>query len=737
MSSSKVKLNTAQQRAVSSESKQILVLAGPGSGKTRVLTERIVHLINAGVPPYRILAVTFTNKAAREMDNRLQKLLGEKARGVWLGTFHATCARILRREANAENGTPFDNRFVIMDADDQLTIVKRAIKELNISDKLFRPQALLSAISNAKNNLILPQDFAARNYRDEVTLRVYKAYQQALAASNAADFDDLLLWVVRLFAVNPGVLLRYASTFEHILVDEFQDTNRVQYELLNQLASRHGNLFVVGDEDQSIYRWRGADYRNVLRFEEDYRDSEKILLEQNYRSTQTVLDAARGVIDRNKHRTRKNLKSAREERGRKITLFQANDDQEEAEYVAGMIASLLKDKQTQGEDIAVMYRTNAQSRLLEESFLRAGLPYRLVGAQRFYGRREIKDLIAYLRLIFNPADEVSLRRVINVPSRHIGDKTVEALAEAATTAGISSGELLLELGSEHPDAAFTGLLPARLQGTLQPFASQLVSWRQVMGTLPLPQLFDQIIEDIGYQAWLDDGTEEGDDRWANVLELRKLAYSQEELGIQGFLENLALVSDQDTLPEDNTAPTLLTLHAAKGLEFDRVFIIGLDEGLLPHSRARDDEEEMAEERRLFYVGLTRAKNHIYLVRAERRATYGSYEYSLASQFLDDIPDSLLEKNGRVQSSRRRAESEWAQTPRWEGFFDRTPAPRKAPKVEVTSKFKPTMRVTHPVWGEGVILESRIEDGEETVDVHFESVGLKRLLVSLAKLTTLE
>ena len=507
-----------------------------------------------------------------------------------------------------------------MDADDQLTIVKRAIKELNISDKLFRPQALLSAISNAKNNLILPQDFAARNYRDEVTLRVYKAYQQALAASIPADFDDLLLWVVRLFAVNPGVLLRYASTFEHILVDEFQDTNRVQYELLNQLASRHGNLFVVGDEDQSIYRWRGADYRNVLRFEEDYRDSEKILLEQNYRSTQTVLDAARGVIDRNKHRTRKNLNSAREERWRKTTLFQANDDQEEAEYVAGMIASLLKDKQTQGEDIAVMYRTNAQSRLLEESFLRAGLPYRLVGAQRFYGRREIKDLIAYLRLIFNPADEVSLRRVINVPSRHIGDKTVEALTEAATTAGISSGELLLELGSEHPDAAFTGLLPARLQGTLQPFASQLVSWRQVMGTLPLPQLFDQIVEDIGYQAWLDDGTEEGDDRWANVLELRKLAYSQEELGIQGFLENLALVSDQDTLPEDNTAPTLLTLHAAKGRS-DGVFIIGLTRAT---SQPRpDDEEEMAEEQ---VTLVDAAKNHIYLVRAERRATM-LYEYA--------------------------------------------------------------------------------------------------------------
>lgn len=736
MNTTKAKLNAAQQRAVGSDSQQILVLAGPGSGKTRVLTQRIVHLIESGVPPYRILAVTFTNKAAREMETRLKNLLDLRAQGVWLGTFHATCARILRREANPESGLPFDNRFVIMDADDQLTIVKRAIKTLNINDKLFRPQAILAAISNAKNNLILPQDFAARNYRDEVVLKVYHAYQQALAASNAADFDDLLLWVVRLFATQPQVLQRYAGQFDHVLVDEFQDTNRVQYELLRQLSSRNGNLFVVGDEDQSIYRWRGADYRNVLRFEDDYSACEKILLEENYRSTQTVLDAARGVIDRNRNRTRKNLSSARAERGKPIVLHEADDDLEEAEYVVGMIANLLKDKKSSGDQIAVMYRTNAQSRLLEESFLRAGLPYRLVGAQRFYGRREIKDLIAYLRLIFNPADEVSLRRVINVPTRGLGEKSVEGLTEAARTAGISAGELLLELGSDQPDEHFLRLLPARLQGVLHPFSRLLAGWREAMAALPLPQLFDKVVEEIDYQTYLDDGTEEGEDRWGNVLELRKLAFGHEELGLQPFLENLALVSDQDTLPEDNAAPTLLTLHAAKGLEFDRVFIIGLDEGLLPHSRSRDDEEEMAEERRLFYVGLTRAKNQLYLVRAERRSTYGSYEYSIASQFLDDIPDSLIDRGSSGQGSRH-TQTQWERQPRWEGFFasSGTPAQKSTarPKVDVVSKFKPTMHVRHATWGDGVVMESRIEDGEETVDVHFESVGFKRLLVSLAKL----
>ena len=376
-----------------------------------------------GVRPYNILAVTFTNKAAREMENRVSGLLEGSAPGLMLGTFHAICARILRREAEF---LPFQSNFVIFDADDQEALVKRAIREMNLDEKLYRPAGVHAAISRAKNEMILPETYPVQNYRDEIVARIYRHYQELLVASNAVDFDDLLLYTAQLLEENPGVRERYARRFEHVLVDEFQDTNLVQYVLLRHLASYHHNIFVVGDEDQSIYRWRGADYRNVLRFEEDYPERQKILLEQNYRSTQTVLDAARAVIDRNAHRTPKRLVTDRGQ-GDKLTLYEASDDYAEAAYVVDTIQQLLHGSRTQGGDFAVMYRTNAQSRLLEEAFLRAGLPYRLVGAQRFYGRREVKDLIAYLRLVHNPADEVSLARVINVPPRGIGDKTLVAL----------------------------------------------------------------------------------------------------------------------------------------------------------------------------------------------------------------------------------------------------------------------------------------------------------------------
>ncbi len=417
-------LNNPQRQAVTAGTGQILVLAGPGSGKTRVLTQRIAYLIqHMGVRPQNILSVTFTNKAAREMEHRLEALLPGQVQGIWLGTFHANCARILRRETDY---LPFDRNFVIMDADDQLSIVRRAIKELNLDDKTFRPTGIHAAISKAKNNLVTAEDFPTNNYREEVTRRVYERYQALLRASNAVDFDDLMLETVRLLVDNPQVREQYARRFEHVLVDEFQDTNVVQYELLKLLSSAHRNIFVVGDEDQSIYRWRGADYRNVLRFEEDYPQTVKILLEQNYRSTQTVLNAAQGVINRNKFRTIKRLFSDRGS-GETLTLYEAEDDKAEAEYVVETIRTAMQRSQTPAGNFAVMYRTNAQSRLLEEAFLRTGLPYRLVGAQRFYGRREVKDVIAYLRLVHNPRDEVSLDRVINVPPRGVGDKTLAGL----------------------------------------------------------------------------------------------------------------------------------------------------------------------------------------------------------------------------------------------------------------------------------------------------------------------
>ena len=558
-------LNPQQRQAVTAGAGPVLVLAGPGSGKTRVLTQRIAYLVNQmGVEPYRILAVTFTNKAAREMEARLGRLLDTSIQGIWLGTFHAVCARILRRE---QAYLPFTANFVIFDDDDQTTLIKRALDDLKLDPKLYKPSSVRAAISNAKNNLILPADYSTATYRDEVIQRLYTRYQQLLITNNAVDFDDLLLYTWKLLNENPAVRENYARRFEQVLVDEFQDTNVVQYELLHLLSSIHNNIFVVGDEDQSIYRWRGADYRNVLRFEENYHGCQKVLLEQNYRSTQTVLDAAKAVIDHNKFRTPKRLKSLPERgQGDKLVLYEAVDDHGEAAYVVDMIQQLVMTRRATAGDFAVMYRTNAQSRLLEEAFLRAGMPYRLVGAQRFYGRREVKDVISYLRLVQNPKDEVSLSRVINVPPRGLGDKAQVALQMAAQAAKISAGQVLLDLAARGKDSVHWEIL-GRAARLLADLGSMLADWQSQMTVLALPALFDRVLTDIAYREHIDDNTEEGRGRWENVQELRRLCFEFEDRGLTAFLENLALVSDQDTIPEAAEAPTLLTLHAAKGLEF--------------------------------------------------------------------------------------------------------------------------------------------------------------------------
>lgn len=729
-------LNPQQRQSVTAGIGPTLVLAGPGSGKTRVLTYRIAYVIeHLGVRPYNILAVTFTNKAAREMERRVAKLLQQDLNGIWLGTFHAICARILRRESDL---LPIESNFVIFDADDQQTLIKRVIKELNLDEKNYRPNSVLTAISTAKNNLIFPQNFAAQNYRDEVIARIYKRYQDILIANNAVDFDDLLLWAWRLMEENPTVREKYSRRFEYILVDEFQDTNLVQYELLRHLASYHQNIFVVGDEDQSIYRWRGADYRNVLRFEEDYPKAQKILLEQNYRSTQNVLDAAVAVIDHNHHRTPKRLRSLPDRgKGEQLLIHEAANDHAEAAYVVDTISQLTASRQYSGGDIAVMYRTNAQSRLVEEAFLRMGMPYRLVGAQRFYGRREIKDMIAYLRLVHNPSDEVSLGRVINVPPRGIGDKTLVALQLAAQQAGKPAGEILLDLGRQGKDSPYWNQL-ARGANLLADFGALLAGWRDQVDQMPLPDLFDRILEETVYYDHISDGTEEGRSRWENVQELRRLAFEFDDRGLTAYLENLALVSDQDTVPEETSAPTLLTLHAAKGLEFPVVFIIGLDDGVLPHNRALDDPEEMAEERRLFYVGLTRAKERLYLVRANQRSLYGSYQDSIPSRFLRDIPETLIrggswQKKGDGYSARRSSQSNWQESYALRTWTSPPPA-SSAPILQ--ARYRPAMRVKHSVWGEGMVIDSRIQDDDETVDVIFESVGFKRLAASLANLEIL-
>jgi DNA helicase-2/ATP-dependent DNA helicase PcrA len=724
-------LNPQQRQAVTAGAGPILVLAGPGSGKTRVLTHRIAYLIAyEGVRPYNILAVTFTNKAANEMKARIERLLGKPAQSVNMGTFHALCARWLRREAEL---LPVNSNYVIFDEDDQLAVVKHAMRDLNLDEKQYRPAAVLNAISRAKNDLLGPDEFPIQSYRDEVVARVYRRYQELLVASNAVDFDDLLLYAARLLQDQPSVRERYARRYEHILVDEFQDTNYAQYQLLKLLGSVHRNIFAVGDEDQSIYRWRGADYRNIQRFEQDYPDAKKILLEHNYRSTQTVLDLARAVIDPNPYRTPKRLFSDRGQ-GEKVSLYEAVDDYGEAEYVVDTIVNLIGRHKASPGDIAVMYRTNAQSRLLEEAFLRAGLPYRLVGAQRFYGRREVKDVIAYLRLAHNPDDMVSLERVINVPPRGIGDKTLTALRVEAQRTGISAGRLLMELGTSEK-SPYREAFSLRGGAVLADFGGKLAGWLAARDELPLPALFDRILADVGYREYIDDGSEEGADRWANVEQLRALAYDYRDRGLADFLETVALVSDQDTLPENGGAPTLMTLHAAKGLEFPVVFITGLDEGLLPHSRARDDPEEMAEERRLLYVGVTRAKDRLYLVRADRRATYGPPEETIASRFLDDIPEELLAgRHTRVRSFSSGRSARRSHSLTWEQAA--TPSARRGSAPILQPRYRPSMRVRHPVWGDGMVVESRIEDGDETVDVIFESAGFKRVAASIANLEIL-
>ncbi len=712
-------LNPQQEQAVTAGLGPALILAGPGSGKTRVLTHRIAYLIGfMGVRPYHILAVTFTNKAAREMEHRVSGLLGEHTRGVTLGTFHGVCARILRREASR---LPFTSDFVIFDADDQVTVVKNALRELNIDEKQYRPRGVHGSISRAKNELILPENFPTQTYRDEVVVRVYEKYQEALLASNAVDFDDLLLWTSLLLEQYPEVRQKYARRYEHVLVDEFQDTNMAQYNLLKNLASYHGNIFAVGDTDQSIYRWRGADYRNLQRFQTDYDGAQVILLEQNYRSTQAILDAAMAVIDRNPNRTPKKLFTERGT-GLKPILHEAANGYAEADFVVGTIEKAVR-HQTEPGDFAIMYRTNAQSRVLEESFLRANMPYKLVGAQRFYGRREIKDMIAYLRVVHNPSDSVSLQRVINVPARRIGKKSVALLRKQAAQVSLSPGVLLMDLAQE--DSAHKSAFTARIGAALAVFGSLLHGWRTAQADLSPLQLMDRILDDAGYHDYINDGTEEGIGRWENVVELRRLAADYEDQGLSLFLEEIALVSDQDTVDASANVPTLLTLHAAKGLEYPTVFIVGLEDGTLPHSRSMDDPEAMAEERRLLYVGITRAKNQLYLITSLNRTVYGYTEPTEPSRFLNDIPAEMLGESRGTRKHQRARRVE--QLSRWQTVRSPQPASPVQPSYSVGD------RVRHAAWGEGMVLKSELQDGDEILSIFFQEAGLKRVMASIAKL----
>jgi DNA helicase-2/ATP-dependent DNA helicase PcrA len=700
-------LNPQQRRAVTASDGPVLVLAGPGSGKTRVLTHRVAWLVlERDVAPWQIMAVTFTNKAAKEMQARLRSLLGHaRAAALTLGTFHAICARILRREAET-CGIPRD--YVIFDADDQRTLVRQILHDLNIDDKRYRPPAVHAAISRAKNDLLMPEEYRPASYFEEIVHRVYEQYQQRLRVNGALDFDDLLAETVHLFRDCPDVAQSYQERYLHVLVDEFQDTNVAQYVLLLQLTARNRNMFAVADEDQSIYRWRGADYRNIERLRDDHPDLATHLLEQNYRSTQKILDAAQAIIRHNRGRTEKTLFTRRGS-GISVVVHETYDQDHEARYVVDTIQDLVLSKQNRPGDCAVMYRTNAQSRAIEDAFIRAGIPYRLVGATRFYARREIKDMVAFLRLTHNPADSVSLSRIINVPPRAIGRKTLQTLEESAQTQGVPLWLTVEAVATESDQAPDLG---ARARGAVSAFYELVRGWIDTRDQITVPQLLDRILEQTSYSSYLLDGTEEGEDRWSNVQELRSVATDYAGLTLTDFLADVALVSDVDNLSDEVEAPTLLTLHSAKGLEFPIVFVTGLEEGLLPHSRSLEDPEELAEERRLLYVGMTRARDRLYLTHSSNRARFGTSDTSVPSRFLQDIPPGLVEG---VRGQPVRSPTTWVGS--------------SAEASGTARRFSSGDHVVHRKFGGGVVVESRVLGGDEEVTVVFDEAGIRRIIGS--------
>ncbi|MBZ0279483.1 MAG: UvrD-helicase domain-containing protein [Anaerolineae bacterium] len=722
-------LNPQQTEAITAGDGPVLVLAGPGSGKTRVLTHRIAYLIREmGVHPSAIMAVTFTNKAAGEMRTRIENLLGDKLKGLQIGTFHSICARLLRKESKS---TPLRSDYLIYDTDDQESVVKQALNELNLDDKKYRPRQMLNHISNAKNELIEPAQYRGQGYMGEIIARVYMRYQEILIANNARDFDDLLMDTATLLRDDEEVRDRYQHYFEYLLVDEFQDTNAAQYYLVRELGKPQNNVFVVGDEDQAIYGFRGADYRNVLQFRKDFPESRVILLEQNYRSTQIVLDAARAVIDQNRHRTPKALFTDRQG-GTPITLYEAYADSDEADYVVKTLEKMRRNDGLGYKDFAIMYRTNAQSRALEDAFIREQIPYKLVGGVGFYKRREVRDLLAYLRLVNNPDDTVSFNRIINTPKRGIGKKSHEDFQIWALKRNLTYSEALEALANG--EASPLGNSTAK---KFVDFAHLMRDWRKLAEAGDLSALLDEIIARTGFTLYLHESsqtTDEALEREENVRELRGVVTARRDVPLSEFLEDMALVSDVDSIKDDNTV-TLLTLHAAKGLEYPVVFLTGMEEGLLPHFRSLEEEEGMAEERRLLYVGITRAMNHLYLTYAFRRVMFGDSTPSRPSRFLADIPAQLVEglsprlQQGN-QEKRYLSETTWERTP---------PKPRAVQVVsKPPTKYRTGQRVRHAKFGDGVVIDSQVRSGDEEVTVSFKQPhGLKRLAASFANLVILE
>ncbi|HEY8344467.1 MAG TPA: DNA helicase PcrA [Bacillota bacterium] len=709
-------LNPAQQEAVSHTEGPLLILAGAGSGKTRVLTYRIAYLLAKGVPPAQILAVTFTNKAAQEMKERVVNLVGPVAERIWISTFHAACVRILRQDGTCLG---LDKNFVIYDTQDQLIVVKEAMRELNLSEKNFNPRAILSSISKAKNELVGPEDYQnkAADFWTQAVAKIYPLYQKNLQKNSAVDFDDLIMYTVKLLAEFPEVLQEYQERFRYILIDEYQDTNHAQYNLVKLLAAKYRNLCVVGDDDQSIYSFRCADIRNILEFEKDYPEVMIVKLEQNYRSTQKILQAANEVIRNNSYRKAKTLWTENEP-GDPATLYQAADEREEARWVTQEIEDLRKAGYSYG-DIGLLYRINAQSRTFEEALIQKGIPYKVVGGLRFYDRKEIRDILAYLRLIYNLQDRVSLRRIINTPKRGIGQATVERLIGFLDDTGLPLLEGLSQIGQ-------AGILPSRAVNLLNKFYYFLLEMVQLRETSGVSHLTKEILEKSGYLQELQaEDTVEAKSRLENLDEFLALTTEFEkesdDKSLGGFLETVALVAEADQYDQEQEGVTLMTIHSAKGLEFPVVFLVGMEEGIFPHSRSLMESAELEEERRLCYVGMTRAKKRLYLTYAAMRNLYGGTQYSIPSRFLGEISPELLDRPGArrfAAGSERKTSAQSIQ-----------PKPKERTALELQAGDK----VAHEKWGIGTVISVNGQGDEAQVTVAFPGLGIKKLILSYAPL----
>jgi len=744
------RLNPSQRQAVTHPGGPLLILAGAGSGKTRVLTCRIAHLIAAGVDPARICAVTFTNKAAREMQERLRQLAGPPAGAVWVGTFHAICARILRRAAPEAD---YPASFTIYDSADQQTIIRRLCRDLNLSDRIYHPGAVVAAISRAKDELVDPAGYAQRRARgpwEKQVAEIYRRYQEELRRAGAMDFGDLIMWCVHL--IRDGAAAGWPERFQHLLVDEYQDTNRAQYTWVRLMSRVHRNIVAVGDDDQSIYGWRGADIRNILDFERDFPDAAVLRLEQNYRSTQHILDAANRVVDHNVRRKGKRLWTDRG-RGEPVFICECSDEHHEASFVASACERLGREGREGPGDIAVLYRIHAQSRVLEEALMQRGLPYRVVGGIRFYERKEIKDICAYLRVVFNPADDLALARCINEPRRGVGPKTWEQLRDWGRRSGAGVAVALDDLDS------VPGPGPA-VKGRLRDFWSMCrgLERRAREGDITLGDLVEELLSRSGYLAALEDGDDvESQTRRENLREFVGLCRDLEDdrgtvAAVEELLAQAALMTDQDEYEETDTV-TLMTLHAAKGLEFPAVFIVGMEEGIFPHERALTDPAELEEERRLCYVGMTRAQRLLFLCRAGSRTLFGVAGHRSPSRFLDELPPDCCARIGTVDPAapgraprsparsplRRRSDAAEHKTRQAstgaEGATRQAPAhaERRTRQAPAGVDFTEGDRVLHPRFGRGTVVGMRRTGEDVEVAVAFAAGGVKRFIQSIAGL----